>query len=249
MVASESPHDCCFGVASRLLLRSRLTTVASESPHDSSPLRGKSCAFGQTGLQPSPVFAPAGQRIRAVHTHLPSANACALNGTGGRQSLPMYDVRSTTYDVAKPVTRLRKIRNLSNQQPSMISPTPFAKAPQLPQARLTSFRPFGAALRAGQTVLQPPAVFPRQRRAIIQIVNRKSYIGASSASVVHGQPPSASAVSRSFVTTPVHGLTTSRSHALRIPAQRARIRKSYIVHRTSYIGRPRLPPSYIVHRT
>ena len=44
--------------------------VASESPHDSSPLRGKSCAFGQTGLQPSPVFTPAGQRMRAVHTHL-----------------------------------------------------------------------------------------------------------------------------------------------------------------------------------
>ena len=26
-----------------------------------SPLRGKSCAFGQTGLQPSPVFTPSGQ--------------------------------------------------------------------------------------------------------------------------------------------------------------------------------------------
>ncbi len=44
------------------------TLVASESPHDSSPLRGKSYAFGQTDLQPSSVFTPAGQRIRAVYS-------------------------------------------------------------------------------------------------------------------------------------------------------------------------------------
>ena len=37
--------------------------VASESPHDSSPLRGKSCAFGQTDLQPSSVFTPTGQKL------------------------------------------------------------------------------------------------------------------------------------------------------------------------------------------
>ena len=79
------------------------------------------------------------------------------------------------------------------------------------------------------------AKFPRLWRANFAIVHRTSYF-------VHGQPPSASAVSRSFVTTPVHGLTTSRSHVLRIPAQRARIRKSYIVPRTSYMGSPRLPP-------
>ena len=60
----------------------------------------------------------------------------------------MYDVGCTMYDVATTGTWLRKIRNLSNQQPSMISPTPFAKAPHS----------------------------PRLRRAIIQIVHRTSYI-------------------------------------------------------------------------
>ena len=54
MVASESPHDYCFGVASRLLLRSRLTTPhpfgakamllakLTYSRRQFSPLRGKS---------------------------------------------------------------------------------------------------------------------------------------------------------------------------------------------------------------
>ena len=62
------------------LLRSRPTTVASESPHDSLPLRGKSCAFGQTDLQPSSVFTPPGQRLRAVHTHLPPAARAPSSG-------------------------------------------------------------------------------------------------------------------------------------------------------------------------
>ena len=38
-----------------------------------------------------------------------------------------------------------------------------AEAPQLPQARLTSFRPFGAALWAGQSALQPPTAFRELR--------------------------------------------------------------------------------------
>ncbi len=68
LVASESPHDCCFGVASRLLTPSgqKLTLLAklAYSRRQFSPLRGKSYAFGQTDLQPSSVFTPAGQKLR-----------------------------------------------------------------------------------------------------------------------------------------------------------------------------------------
>ena len=120
---------------------------------------------------------------------------------------------------------------------------------------------------------------PRATRA--NFPNRTSYIPHRTwaAPVCH----------RSFLTTPAHGITTSRSPRLRLLAQRARIRqivhrtshivhrrrqappplsnharsplhlsprlklrlpapqarelsKSYLVHRTSYMGRPRLPP-------
>ena len=55
-------------IVNELTHRHHPALVASESPHDSSPLRGKSYAFGQTDLQPSPVFTPAGQRIHAVYS-------------------------------------------------------------------------------------------------------------------------------------------------------------------------------------
>ena len=69
------------------LLRSRLTT-----PY---PFGAKANAFGQTGLQPSPVFTPAGQRIRAVHTHLPpAARAPSTGPVADKVCLcTMYDVR------------------------------------------------------------------------------------------------------------------------------------------------------------
>ena len=47
----------------KLTHRHPIALVASESPHDSSPLRGKSYAFGQTDLQPSSVFTPSGQKL------------------------------------------------------------------------------------------------------------------------------------------------------------------------------------------
>ena len=52
----------------------------------------------------------------------------------------MYDVRRTMYDLAKPWTRLRIIRHLSNQPLCMIFPTTFAYAPQFrePEARQIS---------------------------------------------------------------------------------------------------------------
>ena len=116
--ASHSLRSC-LKLAPRLLLRSRLTT-----PH---PFGAKATLLAKLTYSRR-QFSPSGQRIRAVHTHLPPANACTLIGAGGRQNLPMYDV-------AKPRTRLHKIRNLSDQQPSMISPTPFSKASHSPRRR------------------------------------------------------------------------------------------------------------------
>ena len=93
--------------------------------------------------------------------------------------------------------------------------------------------PFGQRLRAVHTHLQPSCV--------LYIVHGQT----PSASVVHGQPPSATGRHRRFVTTSDHGSRTSRSHSLcTLRATRANIA---IVHRTSYMGRPRLPPSYIAN--
>ena len=63
-LTQRRPIGGCFGVASRLLLRSRLTTLLTPtgqklmllaklaySRRQFSPLRGKSCAFGQTALR------------------------------------------------------------------------------------------------------------------------------------------------------------------------------------------------------
>ena len=122
-VDSPPPHRLgCFGVASRLLLRSRPTT-----PHpygakadafgqtalrrrQFSPLRGKSCAFGQTGLQPSPVFTPSGQRIRAVHTHLPLP---AISPRNAR-----YNSNRTSYmGAARRLRRPSSIGGVSRHRP------------------------------------------------------------------------------------------------------------------------------------
>ena len=65
-----------------------------------------------------------------------------------------------------------------------------------------------------------------------ELRNRTSYI-------VHGRRQAAS---RRFVTTSAQGLQNSALHSLRIPRNARELPKSYIVHRTSYIGRPRLPP-------
>ena len=59
------------------------------------------------------AYLPFRQRIRAVHTHLPPANACALIGAGGRQSLPMYDVRCTMYDLNYSAPKARAMRSFS----------------------------------------------------------------------------------------------------------------------------------------
>ena len=139
--ASQSPHDCCFGVAPRLLTPAGqklcfwpnwLTAVASFHPSGA-----KANAFGQTGLPPPDVFprkarelpklthrrpiggSPCGQRMRAVHTHLPPS--CVL-----------YIVHPTSYIGSR-----------------------FAAAWGRRQ-----FSPLrGKSCAFGQTGLQPPAVF------------------------------------------------------------------------------------------
>ena len=73
------PCPGCFGVAPRLLLRSRPTTVASESPHDCClgvaprllTSAGQKLMLLAKLAYSRRQFSPSGQRIRAVHTHLP----------------------------------------------------------------------------------------------------------------------------------------------------------------------------------
>ena len=68
------PCHGCFGVASRLLLRSRLTT-----PH---PFGAKAMLLAKLTYSRR-QFSPFGQRIRAVHTRLPPS--CVLYLVHGRR--------------------------------------------------------------------------------------------------------------------------------------------------------------------
>ncbi len=141
------------------------------------------------------AYLPFRQRIRAVHTHLPPANACALIGAGGRQSLPMYDVRCTMYDLNYSAPKARAMR---------------------------SFSEGGGEIMGGRWF---------ERDWIMQ----SCVPGFATSQAL----PSAS---RRFVTTSDRRFTIHLPIWLRASAPQAReFPKSYIVHRPSYIGRPRLP--------
>ena len=111
-------------------------------------------------------FSPFGQRLRAVHTHLPPANACALIGAVVR-----VVHRQTHFLMRLPCPQGNRACHLRFDQTmdaASHNPAPFE-----PTTAHASPSPSAKASHS-----------PRLWRAIIQIVHRTSYI-------VHRQTPSA----------------------------------------------------------